>query len=100
MLRRLALVLLLAPAAAGASGRSTNLHVSATVVRSVTVSVGATSSPSGPALVVRSPDGRAWSVPLRDAVRRGGEIGAGACGGDPRCVLVTVHADAASPARE
>jgi hypothetical protein len=88
-------LLLLAPAALGRAAPRAALQVSATVVRSVTVSVHGAGRES--LLQVRAPGGGARSVALADAVRRGE---ARTCDGDRRCVVVTIHADAAPPRAE
>jgi hypothetical protein len=92
MLRRLAaLVLLLAPFAGAAGERSGRLQVSATVVRSLEVSV--SGDAAGAALRVRTSAGGGWAAPLAAAVRAGA-VRVVPSEEDPGAVVVTILADA------
>lgn len=90
MLAALAALLLAAPAATPGAGAAAKLRVSATVVRSMEVSVSADAS--GGALRIRTAGGEAWSASLASAAASGLALARHA--EDARYVVVTVLADA------
>jgi hypothetical protein len=90
VVRSIAAVLCLAAASARAEPRAT-LRVSAVVVRSVTVSAQETAR--GPLLRLRTAAGETEWMVRRGPPEPGGAR-ADACEGTPRCVMVTLHADA------
>jgi hypothetical protein len=88
VLAALAALVLLSPAAM--PGRTAKLQVSATVVRSMAVSVDGDAT--GGTLRVRTPGGELVSAPLVAAARGGVSLAPHA--EDARYVVMTVHADA------
>jgi hypothetical protein len=88
VLAALAAIALLSPAAM--PGQTAKLQVSATVVRSMAVSVDGDAS--GGTLRVRTPRGAVVSAPLAAAARGGVSFAPHA--EDPRFVVMTVHLDA------
>lgn len=91
MIRALAALLLLVPAAVSGGERSATLRVSAQVRRAVAVSI--EGAPRAPIVVVRT-DGGTWAGPLETArASTAGAVRAEPSAGHPGHVVVTVLAD-------